>query len=34
MGEWSEYFNDFPEEDPANYDEKGRFDPNGDQGKK
>lgn len=27
MGEWSEYFEDFPEEDPANYDELGRFDP-------
>lgn len=29
MGEWSEYFEDFPEENPANYDENGRFDPNG-----
>ncbi|PRD69040.1 hypothetical protein C6P61_08145 [Malikia spinosa] len=28
MGEWSEYFEDFPEEDPGNYDEQGRFDPN------
>lgn len=27
MGEWSEYFEDFPEEDPGNYDERGRFDP-------
>lgn len=27
MGEWSEYFEDFPEENPANYDERGRFDP-------
>ena len=27
MGEWSEYFEDFPEEDPGNYDEQGRFDP-------
>ena len=25
MGEWSEYFEDFPEENPANYDERGRF---------
>jgi hypothetical protein len=29
MGEWSEYFEDFPEENPANYDRNGRFDPNG-----
>lgn len=29
MGEWSEYFEDFPEENPASYDENGRFDPNG-----
>ncbi|CAG2148295.1 hypothetical protein [Cupriavidus numazuensis] len=29
MGEWSEYFEDFPEENPANYDKNGRFDPNG-----
>lgn len=28
MGEWSEYFEDFPEEDPANYVD-GRFDPEG-----
>jgi Na+-transporting methylmalonyl-CoA/oxaloacetate decarboxylase gamma subunit len=26
MGEWSEYFEDFPEENPANYTE-GRFNP-------
>jgi hypothetical protein len=26
MGEWSEYFEDFPEENPANY-VAGRFDP-------
>lgn len=26
MGEWSEYFEDFPEENPANYIN-GRFDP-------
>ncbi|THC43222.1 hypothetical protein [Massilia sp. Mn16-1_5] len=28
MGEWSEYFEDFPEEDPANY-LGGKFDPRG-----
>lgn len=28
MGEWSEYFEDFPEEDQANY-VSGRFDPLG-----
>lgn len=28
MGEWSEYFEDFPEEDEANY-VNGRFDPTG-----
>lgn len=28
MGEWSEYFEDFPEEDPANY-VGNRFDPKG-----
>lgn len=28
MGEWSEYFEDFPEENPANWIN-GRFDPNG-----
>lgn len=28
MGEWSEYFEDFPEENPANY-VNGRFDPTG-----
>jgi hypothetical protein len=27
MGEWSEYFEDFPEENPANHDERGRLDP-------
>ena len=26
MGEWSEYFEDFPDENPANY-VAGRFDP-------
>lgn len=26
MGEWSEYFEDFPEDNPANY-VNGRFDP-------
>jgi hypothetical protein len=26
MGEWSEYFEDFPEENPANWID-GRFDP-------
>lgn len=26
MGEWSEYFEDFPEENPANYID-GHFDP-------
>jgi hypothetical protein len=29
MGEWSEYFEDFPEENPANYDKRGRYDPDG-----
>ena len=28
MGEWSDYFEDFPEENPANYVD-GRFDPKG-----
>lgn len=28
MGEWSEYFEDFPDENPANY-VNGRFDPKG-----
>lgn len=28
MGEWSEYFEDFPEENPANWIN-GRFDPEG-----
>lgn len=28
MGEWSEYFEDFPDENPANYVGT-RFDPNG-----
>ena len=35
MGEWSEYFEDFPEENSANYDERGRYcapnSPQGDQ---
>ncbi|MGL6475351.1 hypothetical protein ACSZNN_10545 [Aeromonas hydrophila] len=31
MGEWSDYFEDLPEENPANYDENGRYDPNGTQ---
>ncbi|WP_445403653.1 hypothetical protein [Acinetobacter vivianii] len=25
MGEWSEYFEDFPEENPSNYDDNGRY---------
>ncbi len=25
MGEWSEYFEDFPEENPSNYDANGRL---------
>lgn len=29
MGEWSEYFEDFPEENPGNYDRNGRFNPQG-----
>ena len=29
MGEWSDYFEDFPEENPGNYDANGNFDPNG-----
>ena len=29
MGEWSDYFEDFPEENPGNYDEYGNYDPNG-----
>jgi hypothetical protein len=28
MGEWSDYFEDFPDENPANY-VNGRFDPKG-----
>lgn len=28
MGEWSEYFEEFPEENPANYVD-GHFDPEG-----
>ena len=33
MGEWSEYFEDFPEENSANYDERGRYcAPNSPQG--
>lgn len=27
MGEWTDHFEDFPDEDPANYDEYGRYDP-------
>ena len=27
MGEWSDYFEDFPEENPANHDEHGRYNP-------
>ncbi len=27
MGEWSDYFEDFPEENPAHIDDKGRFNP-------
>ncbi len=27
MGEYSDYFEDFPEENPANYDGKGQFNP-------
>lgn len=30
MGEWSEYFEDFPEENPGNYVNE-RFDPHGAQ---
>lgn len=29
MGEWSDYFEDVPEENPANYDKRGRYDPDG-----
>lgn len=29
MGDWSDYFEDFPEENPANYDEFGQYDPDG-----
>lgn len=32
MGEWSEYFEDFPEENPANYIGE-RFDPEGAKGR-
>jgi hypothetical protein len=28
VGEWSEYFEDFPEENPSNYVD-GKFDPSG-----
>jgi len=28
MGEFSDYFEDFPEENPANYDANGQFNPN------
>jgi hypothetical protein len=27
MGDWSDYFEDYPEENPGNYDKSGRFDP-------
>ena len=27
MGDWSDYFEDFPEENPANYDDKEQFNP-------
>lgn len=27
MGEMSDYFEDFPEQNPANYDEDGQFNP-------
>jgi hypothetical protein len=29
MGDWSDYFEDYPEENPGNYDKNGQFDPNG-----
>ncbi len=29
MGEWSDHFEEFPEENPANYDKDGRYDTNG-----
>ena len=29
MGEWSDYFEDYPEENLGNYDESGQFDPHG-----
>ena len=29
MGEWSDYFEDFPDENPGNYDGNGQYDPNG-----
>lgn len=29
MGDWSDYFEDHPEENPGNYDESGQFDPHG-----
>lgn len=29
MGEWSEYFEDFPKRTPGNYDKNGRFNPQG-----
>jgi hypothetical protein len=25
MGDWSDYFEDFPDENPANYDDNGRY---------
>jgi hypothetical protein len=29
MGDWSDYFEAYPEENPGNYDESGQFDPHG-----
>lgn len=29
MGDWSDYFEDYPEENPGNYDEYGNYDPKG-----
>ncbi|MFO7534183.1 MAG: hypothetical protein R6X19_00605 [Kiritimatiellia bacterium] len=29
MGDWSDYFEQFPEENPGNYDKNGQFDPHG-----
>lgn len=28
MGEFSDYFEDFPEQNPANHNERGQYDPN------